>query len=326
MNAQRLIYIGAAVGTALAWVAARKYFAGGKCAKADLDNLRGKSLLITGGNSGIGKETALEAIKAGAARVIIACKVSDKTQAALQELRGAAGPSQVVEALPLDLADLASVRAAVDSLAIRKLRIDILINNAGVMACPPMKTKDNFEMQFGTNHLGHFALTNLLLNKNLITEPGRIVVVSSGAHQRGGPLNFNDLMHTKDYNPHVVYGHSKLANILFAQELQRRLNARGRRMTAVSLRPGVVRTDLARHMRFVRPLFLLLSPITYCVTKSPWEGAQTTLHCASSPEVEQQGGLYFSDCAVKAPLHVSPEQAKRLWEESERLVGVMASW
>ena len=222
--------------------AGKRYFQGGRCHSTK--RLDGKTVVITGGNTGIGKETAVDLAKRGA-RVIIGCRNLEKGKEALKEIQERSG-SKDVFLEKIDLASLDSVRKFADSVLISESRLDILINNAGVMACDYQKTEDGFEMQFGTNHLGHFLLTMLLLDLIKKSAPSRIVNVSSTAHTLGsGKIHFDDINFEKDYSPYEAYFHSKLANVLFTRELSKRLE--GSHVTVNSLHPGAVKTDLERH-------------------------------------------------------------------------------
>ena len=219
----------------------RKYFAGGVCtSKARLD---GKTVIVTGANTGIGLETAVDLAGRGA-RVILACRSSEKGEKAAVEVRRRSGNDNVVFRL-LDLSSLESVRRFASTMLDEEPQIDILINNAGVMACPYTKTVDGFEMQFGVNHLGHFLLTNLLLDRLKEAKAARIVNVSLLGH-RGGKINFDDMNyeHSK-YNSISAYYNSKLANILFTRALAKRLE--GTEVTVNVLHPGGVITELGRH-------------------------------------------------------------------------------
>ena len=186
--------------------------------------------------------------------------------------------------------------------------------------CPYSKTKDGFELQFGINHLGHFLLTNLLLDRLKESAPSRIVNVSSLAHQWGS-INFDDLMSKKSYNKILAYGQSKLANILFTRELARRLEGTG--VTAYSLHPGSVRTELQRHAwsGWFLILSLLIYPFFMLTSKSPWQGAQTNIYCAVAEELEGVSGRYYVDCVEKQPWRHAQDDAvaKKLWDVSEQL-------
>ncbi|KAI8511302.1 hypothetical protein Bbelb_104020 [Branchiostoma belcheri] len=214
---------------------------GGVCrSEAKLD---GKTVIITGSNTGIGKVTAKDMARRGA-RVIMACRDLTRAEAAASEIRQETGNENVVVE-KLDLASLASVREFATKINEQEGQLDILINNAGIMFCPQWKTADGFEMQFGTNHLGHFLLTNLLLDKIKASAPSRIVVVASLAHE-SGRMNFDDVNMTNNYSTSKAYSQSKLANILFARELARRLE--GTKVIVNSLHPGIIETELQRNM------------------------------------------------------------------------------
>ena len=220
----------------------RWYFLAGVCrSKASLS---GKTVIITGGNTGIGKETAIDLARRGA-RVILACRSPEKAEAAVKEVRAKSGNDNVVFRR-LDLASFESIRQFASQILQEEPRIDILINNSGVMGCPYQKTKDGFEMQFGVNHLGHFLLTHLLLDRLKEASTARIVNVSSVAHTFVNGINFDDLNSEKSYTTHSAYFRSKLANVLFTRSLAKRLV--GTSVTANSLHPGSVRTELYRHL------------------------------------------------------------------------------
>lgn len=197
-------------------------------------------------------------------------------------------------------------------------RLDILINNAGVMAMPKALTKDGFEMQLGVNHLGHFLLTNLLLDLLKASAPSRIVVLSSLAH-KFGQIDREDLNSEKSYNKYKAYSQSKLANILFTQELARRL--KGSCVTVNAVHPGVVKTELGRYL--IRPYFVeVMRPITYFFFKTPKSGAQTTLRVALDPSLETVSGQYFADCQIQeaAPAaRKNNDDAEWLWKMSEKM-------
>ena len=220
----------------------RKWAAGSVCrSQARLD---GKTVIITGANTGIGLETAVDLAKRNA-RVILACRSVERGETAAVEVRKRSGNDNVVF-VQLDLASLDSVRKFAAKILEEEPHIDILINNAGVMAIPKrMLTQDGFEMQFGTNHLGHFLLTNLLLDRIKEAPSARIVNVSSKAHIRGN-LDFDNLNSEKSYTPWLAYGNSKLANILFTRSLAKRLEGTG--VMTNSLHPGLIMTELSRHL------------------------------------------------------------------------------
>ncbi|XP_042726062.1 retinol dehydrogenase 12-like [Lagopus leucura] len=309
--------LGAAVSVPLLMLAAapyvRRYVAGGRCGSAA--RLDGKVAVITGANTGIGKETARELARRGA-RVIVACRDIAKAEAAAREIRADTNNQEVI-VKKLDLADTKSIREFANSFLAEEKELHILINNAGVMLCPYSKTADGFEMHLGVNHLGHFLLTFLLLERLKQSAPSRIVNVSSLAHH-GGRIRFHDLNGEKSYNRGLAYCHSKLANVLFTRELARRLQ--GTKVTANSLHPGSVHSELVRHSFVMSWLWRIFS----FFLKTPWEGAQTSVYCAVAEELESVTGQYFSDCQ---PAYVSPwgrddETAKKLWNVSCELLGI----
>ncbi|XP_037007698.2 retinol dehydrogenase 14 [Artibeus jamaicensis] len=321
----------AALGGAL-WLATRR-FVGASVQRlhggGHAGLMQGKTVLITGANSGLGRATAAELLRMGA-RVIMGCRDRARAEEAAGELRrdlrpdggpdtGGVGELVIRE---LDLASLCSVRAFCQEMLQEEPRLDVLINNAGIFQCPYMKTEDGFEMQFGVNHLGHFLLTNLLLGLLKSSAPSRIVVVSSKLYKYGD-INFEDLNSEQSYNKSFCYSRSKLANILFTRELARRLE--GTQVTVNALHPGIVRTNLGRHIHiplWVRPLFNLVS---WAFFKTPEEGAQTSIYLASSPEVEGVSGKYFGDCKEEEllPKAMDESVARKLWDVSEVMVGIL---
>ncbi|XP_064643951.1 retinol dehydrogenase 14-like [Lineus longissimus] len=295
------------------------YWAGGVCTSKA--SMVGKTVIITGANSGIGKESALDIARRGA-RVIMACRNTDEGEKVATEIKEKTGSTKI-EVRKLDLASLASVRTFAEEIKRTENRLDVLLNNAGVMMCPPMKTADGFEMQLGTNHLGHFLLTNLLLDLLKSSAPSRIVNVSSRAYLRG-KINFDDLMFEKKYNSSAVYSQSKLANIYFTTELAKRLEGTG--VTANCLHPGVIDTNLLRHFTGAgwKALSVMASPLTKLMMKTPQEGAQTNIFLSVSEEVEGVTGKYFADCkeVQLLPHATDDEVGQKLWEVSEKLVGL----
>ncbi|XP_033757002.1 retinol dehydrogenase 12-like [Pecten maximus] len=294
----------------------RRFIAGGVC----LSNKRldGKTVIITGCNTGIGLETAKE-LSARGARVIMACRDLDRATKASNIVKKFSGSSDVtVERL--DLASLESVRKFAKGINDNEDRVDILINNAGVMMCPKWQSEDGYEMQFAVNHLGHFLLTNLLLDKIKMSAPSRIINVSSKLHSRG-KISFDDVNSDQNYSSLYAYAQSKLANVLFTKELATRL--KGTSVTTNSLHPGVINTELKRHVEaWVTPILLLcLSPVIVFL-KTPLQGAQTTLHCALDERLDNVSGKYFSECAEKQPSKaaLNVDDAKRLWQLSEEMV------
>ncbi|XP_014209845.1 retinol dehydrogenase 11-like [Copidosoma floridanum] len=298
--------------------------------------LVGRTVIITGANTGIGKETARDLYWRGA-RVILACRNLEKAKEAVEELkniptssnqdreefRGQPGELAVCK---LNLSSLASVRECAKRLSTSEPRIHLLINNAGVMACPKEKTEDGYELQLQSNHLGHFLLTLLLLPKITESVPGcRIVNVSSMAHAMG-KIHFNDLMLDESYSPLKAYQQSKLANILFTKELARKLKEAGiDGVNTYTLHPGVIATELGRHLdRAFFPGLRLMMKLWRPFIKTPVLGAQTTIHCAVDDNAKNETGLYYRECRATSPSMqaMNMDDAAKLWMESLRLVGL----
>ena len=230
------------LGIGVSFVFIRRYFAGGVCRSKAM--MTGKTVVITGANTGIGKETALDLAKRKA-KVILACRDPEKGKKAASDIIKKSGNPNVVFRR-LDIASFDSIRTFAIELLSEEPAIDVLINNAGVMQCPYWKTADGNEMQFGVNHLGHFLLTNLLLERLMQAPAARIVVVSSRFYERINSIKFDDINSEKSYDPSEAYAQSKLANILFTRALAKRLE--GTSVIVNCLHPGVVRTELGRHM------------------------------------------------------------------------------
>ncbi|XP_075984939.1 retinol dehydrogenase 13-like [Anticarsia gemmatalis] len=291
--------------------------------------LVGKTALVTGCNTGIGKETVLDFYKRGA-KVIMACRSLERAEAAKADIekscKDLSDTGDIVLA-KCDLTSLKSVREFAQNILDTEPQINILVNNAGIMMCPKGETEDGFETQFGTNHLAHFLLTMLLLPRIRNSTPARIVTVSSRAHIRYG-INLDDLNYKKrSYNAAEAYSQSKIANILFSNELAAKLkehNIEG--VNTYSLHPGVIKTELGRHLNSslftgARQIIgFFLAPFM----KSPELGAQTTIYCAVDEKCANETGLYYSDCAVTAPAAkaVNEADAKKLWDLSVELTGL----
>lgn len=278
--------------------------------------LDGKTVVITGANTGIGKETAIDLAKRGA-RVIMACRDMEKGQAALKEVVENSA-NENVACMKLDLSDTKSIREFADNINKEEEKLNILLNNAGVMVCPYGKTTDGFEMQIGVNHMGHFLLTYLLLDLIKKSAPARIINVSSMAHLFGS-INLEDINSEKSYDKKAAYGQSKLANVLFTRSLAKRLEGTG--VTAYSLHPGVVQTDLWRHLNGPQQLVMkAVSPFT----KTSTQGAQTSIYCAVEPSLENESGGYYSDCApAKCSAKAQDDDlAQRLWELSCQMLSI----
>jgi NAD(P)-dependent dehydrogenase (short-subunit alcohol dehydrogenase family) len=291
----------------------------------------GKTALVTGANSGIGYQAALELARHGA-HVLLGARDAAKGQAALERLRSEA-PGASAEVVSLDMASLASIRAFVASFAARGVALDLLINNAGVMALPKRQTtEDGFERQFGTNHLGHFALTGLLMPQLLSAPAPRVVTVASLAH-RNGTIAFHDLQSEKSYSPWGAYGASKLANILFAKELARRARAAGSKLASLPVHPGVSQTSIVANGPGVKGLKMVIFKALGPVLMQPdAAGALPTLYAATSAEAKS-GDYIGPDGFMEfrgAPVVVQPRKngldeavGERLWTVSEGLTGVV---
>lgn len=294
-------------------------------------DLAGRTVFITGANSGLGQETA-RAMAARGAHVVLAGRDSAKLDEAMAAIR-AAQPAAQLESIICDLGNLAQLRACGEEARQRFARIDLLINNAGVMACPFTLTDDGFEMQFGTNHLGHFALTAELMP---LVEAGvnkRIVNLSSRGHHFA-PVDLDDPHFvTRSYDPWASYGQSKTANILFSVGLEARYGARG--VHAYAVHPGGIQTNLGRHMT-PDMVEALMARVTSRDTGFQWktipQGAATSCWAATAPELEGTGGVYCEDCHVAAvddlssaggvrTYAIDPGLAERLWVLSEQMTG-----
>ncbi|XP_067880405.1 retinol dehydrogenase 12-like [Heterodontus francisci] len=265
----------------------RNWLAGGVC--KCLKRLDGKTVIITGANSGIGRETVRDMAQRGA-RVIMACRDLQKSELVAEQLRESICNDNIV-VYRLDLASLDSIHCFAKEIMENEVRVDILINNAGAPIGPREVTEDGFELQIGVNHFGHFLLTILLLDLLKGSAPSRIINVSSRAH-RIGKIRFNDINMKECYDPLVAYCQSKLANILFTRELARRMQGTG--VTVNAVHPGILWTAMTRTMMCNQPLWvrLLVAPFYICL-KTPKQGAQTTIHCAVDPELETVSGQYF---------------------------------
>lgn len=293
---------------------------------ANLD-LTGKRVLITGGSGGLGAEGARAMARKGA-MVIVTARNQSKAQGMAEQFHSSTGIAIAIEAL--ELGSVASIRRCAHHLTKTYGQLDILINNAGVMACPPALTEDGFELQFGTNHLGHFLLTNLLLGN--LADGGRIVSLSSYAHQIS-PVVFDDIQFKhRAYHKWLAYGQAKTANALFAVGLNARLKHRG--IEAFSVHPGAVKTDISRHRSPEDEVMSRQMEESGQVQfKSLGAGAATSVYAATAPELTGHGGAYLADCAI-VPISDSdrgfsvvrsyaldPQAADQLWEVSEAMLG-----
>ena len=291
-------------------------------------DLSGKVALVTGGSSGLGQETARVLAERGA-QVILTARNAPKGEAVAAEIRASTG-NQNVQVEELELGSLKDIRAFADRVLARHPKLHILVNNAGVMACPPAKTADGFELQFGSNHVGHFLMTCLLAPALLRAAPSRVVSVSSRGHHMS-PVVFDDIQfERRPYDKWLSYGQSKTANILFAVGLEGRLGARG--VHANALHPGGIMTELGRHLQPEDRQFLQTRTRGMKFKSIP-AGAATSVFAATAPELEGRGGLYLEDCHVAAvddapdapngvkSYALDPKNAERLWDVSENLVG-----
>ncbi len=297
---------------------------------ADLPSQDGRIAVVTGANSGIGLVAARELARAGAT-VVLACRAPARASVAAESILAAA-PQAAIDVWQLDLADLASVRDFAAGIGESYGHIDLLLNNAGVMALPRGLTADGFERQFGTNHLGHFALTGLLLDRLLAAPAPRVVTVASGAH-RGGRMNFDDLQGERSYSRWRAYGQSKLANLLFMYELQRRSDAAGTPLRSLAAHPGYAATNLQSHTGNALEVGLM-RVLNKVVAQSDEMGALPSLYAATQ---ELPGGTYIGpDGIAEARGHPKvvgasgaardPQAASRLWQVSEGLTGVTYAW
>ncbi len=297
----------------------------------DIPDLSGKTIVVTGGNSGIGYEAAL-AFARKRAEVILACRDLGKARTAAAQITGSATGAKV-DIMELDLSNLSSVRGFSDAFHLKHQALHVLCNNAGVMAIPYRQTADGFEMQFGTNHLGHFALTGLLLDRLLATEGARVVNVASGAH-RMGKIRFDDLQWKNGYRKWSAYGQSKLANLLFTSELQRKVDTAGKKLLVVACHPGYAATNLQAagpRMQGSTMLESLFSFGNSMLAQSAAMGALPTEYAAVASDV--RGGDYIGPDGMAElwgnPAHVGRSAAaqdaavaSRLWEVSEQLTNV----
>jgi NAD(P)-dependent dehydrogenase (short-subunit alcohol dehydrogenase family) len=291
-------------------------------------DLAGKTALVTGASGGLGAETARALASKGAA-VTLAVRDVPKGEGVAQAIRESTGSE--VDVVELELDSLPSVRACAQGWLANHGVLNLLINNAGIMACPLARTSQGWESQFATNHLGHFLLTMSLLPALKAGAPSRIVNLSSGAHRFGG-IDFDDIhFNEREYNKFAAYGQSKTANVLFAVELGRRLEGSG--VTVNAVHPGVIMTDLGRHLT---PEDLANFPGATSVEEMKFKtvesGAATSVWAATAPELEGRSGLYLEDCHVAGPATedgvqvgysswaMDPEAAKRLFTLSEELV------
>ncbi len=300
-----------------------------KWTKDNIPELKGKTIIVTGGNSGLGYES-LKAFAMRGAEVILASRSKENGEHSKDEILKEF-PDANITVMILDLGDLESVKEFASEFRKNYNKLDVLLNNAGIMMSPYFRTKDGFEGQMGINHLGHFALTGLLMDILKKTPGSRVVNVSSGAHKRG-EMDFNNLLfeNGRDYNPTRAYGRSKLANLLFTYELQRKLEKNNSNTLAVAAHPGVALTNLGRYLE-KKFLLKLLFPIFKWIAQDQAIGALPQIRASVDPDVK--GGEYYGPDGRNEmkgyPVRVESneashnrEDAARLWEESERWTGV----
>jgi len=292
-------------------------------------DLTGKVIIVTGGNSGLGYE-AVKAFAGKGAEVVLASRSPEKAEQAKKEILET-HPDGKIRVMYLDLADLTTVRSFADDFSKAYQQLDVLLNNAGIMMSPYFTTKDGFEGQFGINHLGHFALTGLLLDLLKKTPGARVVNVSSGAH-RWGSMDFSNLMfeNGEGYSSRKAYGRSKLSNLLFTYELNRRLEGTKKDITVAAAHPGIAMTNLGRYMQ-KKLIVKILYPLFRWMSQDQAMGALPEIRAAVDPNVK--GGEYYGPGGNKErkghPVVVPSseashnlEDAKKLWEVSEKLTGV----
>lgn len=298
-------------------------------------DLSGKLVVITGGASGLGTETA-RAMASKGAHIVIPARDMAKGESAAGQIRAATG-NEKIDVMELDLGSMDSIRAFADAFLARYDRIDLLINNAGVMACPYGETADGLEMQFGTNHIGHFLMTNLLMPAILAggeSGGGRIVNLSSRGHHLD-TVHFDDLkFEQREYDKWASYGQAKTANVMFSVGLEKRLAEKG--VHALAVHPGGIQTNLGRHLTQEDIAFLRKrmeeNAGEGAAFKSVEAGAATTCYAATAPELEGKGGVYLEDCHIAdvddtnpicgvRSYAVDPDNAEKLWAISEEIVG-----
>jgi NAD(P)-dependent dehydrogenase (short-subunit alcohol dehydrogenase family) len=303
---------------------------GGRWTAADIADQSGRAVVVTGASSGLGLITAKILAQRGAA-VVLACRDLAKAERVADRIRAAGRPGSA-RVVRLDLASLASVREAAVEILTGCPRLDLLILNAGVMSVPYERTEDGFELTLASNHLGHFALTGLVLDRLLATPGSRIVTVSSVAHRRG-VMHFDDLQSERSYEPSDAYAQSKLANLLFTYELNRRLEAAGADTISLAAHPGNARTALWRTSSGLERALISgrLRLLNFWLVQGPERGALPTLRAAVDPSA--RGSDYYGPSGPfeytgdpisveSSPSSHDPEAQRRLWEASEQLTGV----
>jgi retinol dehydrogenase-12 len=278
----------------------------------------GQVVIITGANSGIGFEAAKELARRGA-KVILACRSLDKAQKACEIVALETGTKNAVPKV-LDISSLKSVRTFCAEILKEETRLDVLVNNAGVAGLRKTITEDGLELQIATNHFGPFLLTNILMGLMKKTGKGRVIMISSVAHTWTKTLDLDNLNAEKFWEPKLLYARTKLCNILFAKELARRLKETGiKGITANAANPGGVKTAIFRHSR---KWFKYIIMVTQFFFKTPWEGAQPTIHLAVDEDIDGVTGEYWENCKLSKPsaLAQDAQLAKDLWTRSEGIV------
>jgi len=291
----------------------------------DIPNQKGKTVIVTGGNTGIGYETALALFQAGA-NVTIACRDKDKAAEAITRMKARKGTG-ALEVGIVDLASLNSVRQFAKGYIEQHSQLHLLINNAGVATPPISKTKEGYELQFGVNFLGHFALTGLLYPLLQATPGSRIVTLSSNGYQNA-VIDFDNLKTEKDYNPLREYRQSKLANLIFSIELDRRIKAKGQRVLSVAAQPGANNTELTRHLSEEE---IAIGKERLGAFMEPWQGALSSLYSAVSEEAlgghmyePEDGGLRGYPALVIVRENAMDEAvAKKLWNTAQTITGIV---
>lgn len=281
------------------------------------EKLHGKTVIVTGANSGIGYHITGQ-LGARGAKIIMACRDMEKCEKARQEIIERTYNRKIC-CKKLDLASMASIKEFAEDFNKNESRLDILVNNAGIMRCPRKTTIDGFEMQLGVNHLGPFLLTHLLLDKLKSSAPSRIVNLADISHKKG-KINFQDLNSDKEYDPGKAYDQSKLANVLFTKELAKRLEGTG--VTVNAVYPGICQTEIGRHMTVNNSSFsqFVLKPLFSLLVRSAQEGASTPTYCAISTAVDNVSGKFFYDFKEREVLGEATDEniSRRLWLTSEK--------
>lgn len=310
-----MCYVFPTLGVILVLVRKYQEYKWGKCTNSV--SLHGKVVLITGANSGIGFETAKELARRGA-KVILACRDMDKATLAITKIQQSLQTCSDLVAMQLDLGSLHSVQSFVEELKRSECKIDILINNAGVSfpKSQLLRTTDGYEIHFGVNHLGHYLLTRLLLPQ--LQAGSRVIVVSSLLHQKGN-IYLDDLNATSGTGRTPEYNNSKLANAYFSHELATRVQQDG--ISVYTVCPGWVYTGLFRNHQVRWYHYLLVAPIAYLFMRTPAQGAQTLIYCATEPELASETGQFYRNCArYQSTVQFSADTSHGLWTASEQMI------